>query len=122
MKMRLYPQIYPENSFLEPGNHVSSMPGRAGTAALPTAKLVRSNIPVDGLSENGIDFAAVEAQARAARSAWVGSKLKSFYESLVRKFERAGAAERENYLAASQCLAELEERIRIEERMQTRSC
>lgn len=122
MKMRLYPQIYSENGLLEPGRHVGSTPGKAGTAAPAAAKLVQSNIPADGLSENAIDFAAVEAQARAARSAWVGSKLKSFYESLVLKFERAGAAEQENYRAASRCLAELEERIRIEERMQTRNC
>ncbi len=53
-----------------------------------------------------------ELRMQAKQSAWVGSKLKSYYEALVRKFESGGQAELENYLAASQNLAELEERIR----------
>ena len=58
-------------------------------------------------------------QTRATPSAWVGSKLKPYYEALVRKFERAGDAELENYLAASQNLADLEERIRRYQRTQS---
>jgi hypothetical protein len=83
--------------------------------------LVRSNIAPESAAEAEIDFAAVEAQARAARSAWVGSKLKSFYEALVLKFERAGPAEKENYLGAARSLADLEQRIREEERMPLRN-
>jgi hypothetical protein len=84
--------------------------------------MVHGNKSIGGLQGSGVDFATIEAHARAARSAWVGSKLKSFYESLVRKFERAGPAEKENYLATSKELAELEERIRRFENMGSQEC
>jgi hypothetical protein len=72
--------------------------------------------------ELGADAVELERQARAARSAWVGGKLKSFFEALVRKFERAGQAEMEDYLAASQSLADLEERIHRYERKRSGYC
>jgi hypothetical protein len=83
---------------------------------------VRSTIVVECAPESGADIAAIEAQARAARSTWVGSKLKSFYQVLVRKFESGAEADLEHYLAASQSLAELEERIRRFERTGSKSC
>ncbi|MBE0620528.1 MAG: hypothetical protein IH605_08060 [Burkholderiales bacterium] len=77
---------------------------------------MRRNSPAQRAPEPALNLAAIEERARAARSAWIGSKLKSYYEALVRKFEKAGEAEMENYLAASQSLADLEERIRRYER------
>lgn len=116
--MKLYQQTNPGDmiSRLAPdsgGNTIS-----AGNSADCPTIFVQSNTPAQDTLQLGTDFAALERQARAARSAWVGSKLKSFYQALVRKFERAGPAEMENYLAASQNLAQLEERIRRYERMQ----
>jgi hypothetical protein len=78
--------------------------------------MVQSNINADAAPEPRIDIAVIEQRARAARSAWVGSKLKSYYQALVRKFERAGEAGRDDYLGASKSLADLEERIRRFER------
>jgi hypothetical protein len=55
-----------------------------------------------------------------SRFAWAGSKLKAYYQGLVSRFERAGQSQLENYLAASKSLADLEERIRIYERRQSK--
>jgi hypothetical protein len=63
-----------------------------------------------------------EQRMQARHGAWVGSKLKPYLEALVRKFEGGGQAELENYLAASQNLADLEERIRRYERMPSMDC
>jgi len=59
---------------------------------------------------------------QAKQGAWVGSKLKPYFEALVRKFEGGGQAELENYLAASQNLADLEERIRHYELRPSMDC
>ena len=84
------------------------------------ADIVHSSIGADGAPKLEVDVPTLVRQARAARDAWIGSKLKSYYEALVRKFARGGQSEMENYLAASQNLADLEERIRRYERMQSR--
>lgn len=112
--------MYPSDSILQPGIFPGSIPESDRKAAYFRTEFVRSNMPLENAPDSGVDVVEIERQARAARSAWVGSKLKSYYEALVRKFERAGQAEMENYLAASQSLADLEERIRHYERMQSR--
>jgi len=84
-------------------------------ADFPTS-FVRSNMPAESAVEPYVDFAAIERQARAARSAWVGDKLKSVFQALLRKFERAGPAEASK--ATSHDIARPEERIRRDERMQ----
>lgn len=117
--MKLYPPMYPGDSILQP----ATVPGGDAKSVWSTASLrasfVRSNNAVESAPDAGVDLIAIEAQARAARNAWVGSKLKSYYQALVQKFARGGQAEMKNYLGASQSLAELDERIRREERMQS---
>jgi hypothetical protein len=112
--------MYPGDSILQPGTFPGSDASGTRTTATSRAYFVRSNIPVETAPEPGVDVAAIERQASAARAAWIGSKLKSYYEALMRKFARGGQAEMENYLAASQSLADLEERIYRYERMQSR--
>lgn len=116
--MRLYPQMYPGDSILQPGAVPGGEAVKAWNAAPSRTYFVRSNIDAESAPELEVDVATLERQARAARAAWIGSKLKSYYEALVRKFARGGQAEMENYLAASQNLADLEERIHRFERMQ----
>ncbi len=119
--MRFYPPIYPCDSIVRPGTLPRGDAISASDAADSRACYVRSNIRAERAPEAGVDPAAPQRHARAGRSVWVGSKLKPYYEALVRKFERAGPSEMENYLAASQSLAELEERIRRYERIQSRN-
>jgi hypothetical protein len=119
--MRLYPPIYPGDSILQPGIFPGGDAVSTWERALSRTPFVRSNIRAESAPETGVDAGTRARQARVGRSVWVGSKLKSYYEALVRKFEHAGQAEMENYLAASQNLADLEERIRRYERMQSRN-
>ncbi len=116
--MQLYQRTRSGDRVLAPGTAVSGKPENDGNATDCPVSFVQRTIPVSDAPEVEVDFVALERAARAARSAWIGSKLQSFYQALVRKFERAGSAELENYLAASKSLAELEERIRRYERMQ----
>jgi hypothetical protein len=118
--MRRYPPLYP-GGILQPGTVPSGDAVSAWDEALSRTPFVRGNMRAENAPGPRVDAAALERQARAPRSGWVGSKLKPYYEALVRKFERAGQAEMENYLAASQSLADLEERIRRYERMQSRN-
>jgi hypothetical protein len=114
--MRVYVPMYEGDSIIHagpvPGGDIAS----AWETAISKTSFVQSNRGADSVSESSLDTAALEQRARTARSAWVGSKLKSFYQNLVRRLERAGQSEMENYLAASQNLADLEERIRRYER------
>jgi hypothetical protein len=114
--------MYQRDSILQPGTVPSGKAVSAWDEALSRTPFVRGNITAENARGPGVDAAALERQARATRSGWVGSKLKPYYEALVRKFARAGPAEMENYLAASQNLADLEQRIRRYERMQARCC
>jgi len=116
--MRLYQTMHSDDRVSLPGAEFCGSSANEGNSADCPTSIVQRTMPAADLAEPAIDFVALERQARAARSAWIGSKLHSFYQALVRKFERAGSAEMENYLAASQSLAELEERIRRYERMQ----
>ncbi len=119
--MRLYPPMYPGDSMLRPG----TVPGGDIVSAWNTAMFripfVRSKIRAEEASGVGAEAAAPKRHARATPGVWVGSQLKPYFEALMRKFERAGQAEMENYLAASQNLADLEDRIRRYERMQSRN-
>ena len=116
--MRLYSPIYAEDGILQPGTFPGGDVTKLGKIGDCRAGIVRSTNPVASASEPARDIAATEKRTRAARNTWVGSKLKSYYEVLVRKFARAGQSELENYLAASQNLADLEDRIRRYQRRQ----
>lgn len=118
MTMRLYPQMYPGDSILRSGTVPGGEAVKAWNAAAFRTNLVRSNIGADSVPKLEVDIATRVRQAGAARAAWIGCKLKSYYETLVRKFACGPQAEMENYLAASQNLADLEQRIRRYERMQ----
>ena len=105
---------------LQPGTFPGGDAVNVRKTALFLGHFVRSNTRLESAPKPGVDGAEFEQHARATRGVWVGSKLKSFYQALVRKFEGARQAEMESYLAASQNLADLEERIRRYERMQSR--
>ena len=89
MKVRLYPQTEPGDSLIQRG----SMPGgsitRAWTKVASSAEFVRSNMMSVNPPPPHYDALAIEAEARAARSAWIGIKLKSCYQVLARRFTRS---------------------------------
>ncbi len=114
--MKRYLRMLRNSSFLQTVPASASGAVKAPAAAVFPTGVVQRTSDTTGAPEPRLDVAAIEERARAARSAWSGSKLKSYYEDLVRKYRNAGEAEMENYLAASQRLADLEERIRRYER------
>jgi hypothetical protein len=118
--MRLYIPIYPGDSVQEPGIIPGGDAVNSWKIPLFWPILVRRTMRAGKNSVAAANADRPEQRMPAKQGAWVGSKLKFYYEALVRKFESGGQAELENYLAASQNLADLEERIRRYERMQSR--
>ena len=117
--MRFYPPIYPDDSILHPGPFPGAAAKDTRKPATFRADLVHSSIAGADVPPLEIDLEVIEVQARAARAAWIGSKLKSLFQNLVYWFERSDQAELEHYLAASESLADLEVRIRRYERMRS---
>lgn len=116
--MRFYIPMYPGDSVQEPGIVPGGDAVHSWKMPLFWPFLVRRKI--GARSESAAKVVLPQTRIQAKQSVWVGSKLKSYYEALVRKFESGGQAELENYLAASQNLADLEERIRRYERMHSK--
>jgi hypothetical protein len=109
--MRLYRPTYPEDCSQQPGAYPGGDAPYVWKTGTFSADIVHSTIDAEGTPEAEVDVATRARQAGATRSACNGSKLKSYYETLTRKFARGGQAEMKNYQAASQSLADLEERI-----------
>ena len=99
--MKLYAPIYPGDSMLQPGEVPGGDSESEWTKAALSASFVHSTIGLDGESEPRIDLMDIEERARAARSAWIGSQLKSLYAALERMFERIAKHRFERDLAAS---------------------
>ena len=118
--MRFYPQIYPGDSVRVPGTFPGGDTVNSWKVPLFWPNFVRRMMGAGNSSEAVADAGQPAERMQAKHGAWVGSKLKPYFEALVRKFEGGGQAELENYLAASQNLADLEDRIRRYERMQSR--
>ena len=118
--MRLYPPIYPEDGMLQPGTFPGGDAAGANEMGPSSAPLVRSNMRARSMPEAEVDVAAQVREAKTARGAWVGSQLKPYFEALMRKFALGGPSEMEKYLAASQNLADLEDRIVRYQSMQSR--
>jgi len=117
--MRFYAPLDEGDSVMRPPVDLELALGQALKTAVSETDFVHGNILTEATTGQNFDPAALERRARAARSAWVGSKLKAYYQALVDKFERAGRSQLENYLAASENLADLEDRIRRFERHPT---
>lgn len=97
--MRLSLPMFPGGSIVQPGTVPGDAARTARNSAFFRTDFVHSNIGAEGEPEPVIDFSAIEERARAERDAWVGSKLKSFYRTLARKFARGAQAEMKNHLA-----------------------
>ena len=99
--MKLYPPIYPGDNILQPGQVPGGDVESEWTKTALKAPFVRSTISADGKLESKIDLVAIEEQARAARSAWIGSQLKSLYAALGRKFESIAKSRLERQMTVS---------------------
>ena len=125
--MRLYAPLYEGDSFLRPDAAFGEPAAPVFKTPAPAADFVRSNIQVEAANETALDLYVIEQTARAMHSAEmarllrnaatsVASGLKAAYTAVVDWLDRNETWERDNFLAASANLADLEQRQRHFER------
>ena len=112
--MRLSAPLYDGDSIIRPGPSAQTAPSEPLVEAEVGRGIVRRSM--DAIDTVTMDPWTIERRAKVLRAAFIRSLFKSFYDRLSRWFDRREMAEREEYLAASQNLAELEARMRRLER------
>jgi hypothetical protein len=86
--------------------------GTALKAAVSQAQLVQSNILTDASGFDSFSIHALEQQARAMRAECIARTFRGWLAAIDNWFERRRQQELDDYLAASQNLADLEVRMR----------
>jgi hypothetical protein len=114
--MRLYAPLYEGDSILRPDAALGESAFKVFKSPAPAADLVRSNIPADAANETVLDLYAIELAARRDRSIALARMFKSLFASIGAWLERNEYAERDRFFAASENLADLEQRQRHFER------
>ena len=114
--MRLYDPLYEGDSILRPDAAFDEPAARVFRAPAPAPGFVRSNIQVEAANETALDIHAIEQVARSQRSAEIARMLKALFTAVGDWFERNENFERDNFFAASENLADLEQRQRHFER------
>lgn len=84
--MKFKPQTYPEENVRRSETVFGGIDFTAWELTSSKDNIVQSNITADDLPEFDLDIEAIRRQAQAARSAWIASRLKSYYEAVVRRF------------------------------------
>ncbi len=114
--MKLQLPLYEGDSIIRYGPTTSPEPVAGRQQAHSTPKLPRRSKARDQAPEGALDFAAIEASARALRAAAIAEMAGRAWTWLGTYFERARRRRQEEYLARAQNLAELEHRLRKLER------
>jgi hypothetical protein len=114
--MRLYAPVYEGDNLLRPDAALGERPVTVFKIPAATVGFVRSNNTAEAAKAPGVDLRAVEQTARAVRGSEVARLLKGAYFAVVDWLERIDTRERDNFFAAAQNLADLENRQRHFER------
>ena len=114
--MRLYAPLYEGDNLLRPDAALGERTVTVFKIPAPTRGFVRSNNNAEAAIETGIDLHAIEQTARIERGSEVARLLKGAYFAVVDWLERIDTQERDNFFAASENLAVLENRQRHFER------
>ncbi len=114
--MRLYAPLYEGDGILRPDAAFGESVARVFRSPAPAADFVRSNIQVEAANETALDLHAIEQIARRERSAALARMLKSLFKAVGDWLERNENFERDQFFAASENLADLEQRQRHFER------
>lgn len=114
--MRLYAPLYEGDSILRPDAAFGESAAKHFRSPAPTFDFVRSNIQADAANETVLDIHAIEQLARRQRSAELARMLKSAFSAIGDWLERQENFERDRFFAASENLADLEQRQRHFER------
>lgn len=114
--MRLYAPLYEGDSILRPDAAFGEPAVKVFRTPAPAADFVRSNMQVEAANETALDIHAIELAARQQRSVEIARWVKSMFAAISDWFERQENFERDNFFAASENLADLEQRQRHFER------
>lgn len=114
--MRLYAPLYEGDSILRPDAAIGEATVKVFKTPAPTVDFVRSNMQADAANETALDIHAIEQLARHQRSVELGRWVKSVFAAIGDWFERQENFERDSFFAASENLADLEQRQRHFER------
>ena len=114
--MRLYAPLYEGDSILRPDAAFGEPTAKVFRSPAPSTNFVRSNIQVEAANETVLDIHAIEQIARRQRSAEIARMLKSLFKTIGDWLERRENYERDQFFAASENLADLENRQRHYER------
>jgi hypothetical protein len=114
--MRLYAPLYEGDSILRPDAALGEPAVRVFRSPAPAPDFVRSNIQAEAANETAFDIHAIEQIARDHRNAEIARMLKGFFKAVGEWLERREYTERDNFFAAAENLADLEQRQRHFER------
>jgi hypothetical protein len=121
--MRLYAPLYEGDTILRPDAAFGEPAVRVFRSPAPAPDLVRSNIQIEAANETALDIRAIEEIARIHRNAEITRMLTPVFNAIGGWFKAIGAwfehednFMRDNFFAASENLADLEQRQRHFER------
>ena len=114
--MRLYAPLDESNSILRPGAALGEPAAATRKTPATRASIVRSNIGLEAANESTLDIAVIEQDARNQRNIKFGHIVKSLFTTIGAWLERNENRERDHFFAASDNLADLEQRQRHFER------
>jgi hypothetical protein len=114
--MRLYAPVYEGDTLLRPDAALGESAVTVFKTPAPTVNLVRGNIQLGAANEAALDLHAIEQTARAERGSEIARLLKGAYTAVADWLERIDTQERDSFFAASETLADLENRQRHFER------
>lgn len=114
--MRLYAPLYETDTILRPDAAFGERAVKVFKNPAPAPAFVRSNIQVEAANETVLDLHAIVLAAHAARNAEIARLLKAAYTAVVDWLDRNETWERDSFFAASENLADLEQRQRHYER------
>lgn len=114
--MRLYAPLYEGDSILRPDAALGEPAVRVFRSPPPAPEFVRSNIQEEAAQETALDIHAIEQIARNHRNTEIARMLRAMFTAIGDWFERNEYNERDNFFAAAENLADLEQRQRHFER------
>jgi len=121
--MRLYAPLYEGDSILRPDAAFGEPAVKVFRSPAPAPDFVRSNIQAEAANETALDIHLIEQIARRQRAAEIAhvasaavNAVKAMFKAIGDWFERNDNYERDQFFAASENLADLEQRQRYFER------
>ena len=114
--MRLYAPLYEGDNTLRPDAALGGSAASVKKSPAPAPVIVRSNIAPGSAIENALDTPVTGQLRRNPRNVGIARMAKTLFTAIDQWLERSENHERDNFFAASENLADLEQRQRHFER------